>query len=324
MKINLSKILFMITFMIGLLISISSNNWILIWCGLEISMMSFIPMMTSNLIITAESTIKYFIVQSVSSSLLMLGMMIMIMKGEYNYDYLVKSSLLIKMGVAPFHNWVLTVVEGMTPQIMFIMLTINKVAPITIMSYMLSSMILLICLNAFMSSIMSINQNSVKKLLTYSSIMNMSFVLIIIKLNLMWAVYFFMYSILLLMMTTLMINFSVIYINQIILTNNKMSSNILIWMIMLSMGGMPPLVGFSIKYMVLQAMINTKMYLTLSIMILTSLIMMMVYLRMTFISMMNSSISLKITIFNMNYSSTMMLIINLSLIPMILLMKLLN
>uniref|UniRef100_UPI0030029FBE NADH dehydrogenase subunit 2 n=1 Tax=Limassolla galewskii TaxID=2893148 RepID=UPI0030029FBE len=324
MKINLSKILFMITFMIGLLISISSNNWILIWCGLEISMMSFIPMMTSNLIITAESTIKYFIVQSVSSSLLMLGMMIMIMKGEYNYDYLVKSSLLIKMGVAPFHNWVLTVVEGMTPQIMFIMLTINKVAPITIMSYMLSSMILLICLNAFMSSIMSINQNSVKKLLTYSSIMNMSFVLIIIKLNLMWTVYFFMYSILLLMMTTLMINFSVIYINQIILTNNKVSSNILIWMIMLSMGGMPPLVGFSIKYMVLQAMINTKMYLTLSIMILTSLIMMMVYLRMTFISMMNSSISLKITIFNMNYSSTMMLIINLSLIPMILLMKLLN
>nr|YP_009731720.1 NADH dehydrogenase subunit 2 [Limassolla lingchuanensis]QHR79706.1 NADH dehydrogenase subunit 2 [Limassolla lingchuanensis] len=324
MKINLSKILFMFTFMIGLLISISSNNWILIWCGLEISMMSFIPMMTSNLIITSESTIKYFIVQSVSSSLLMLGMLIMIMKGEYNYDYLVKSSLLIKMGVAPFHNWVLTVIEGMTPQIMFIMLTINKVAPITIMSYMLSSMILLICLNALMASIMSINQNSVKKLLTYSSIMNMSFVLIIIKLNLMWTMYFFLYSTLLLMMTVLMINFKIIYMNQIIMTNNKMSSNILIWMIMLSMGGMPPLVGFSIKYMALQAMINTKMYLTLSIMILASLTMMMVYLRLTFISMMNSSLSLKLVSYNMKYSSTMMLIMNISLIPMILLMKLLN
>uniref|UniRef100_UPI0030028C17 NADH dehydrogenase subunit 2 n=1 Tax=Limassolla uncata TaxID=3019672 RepID=UPI0030028C17 len=324
MKANLSKIMFMNTFMVGIMMSISSNNWILIWCGLEISMISFIPLMVSKKIISAESSIKYFIVQSVSSSLLMLGMLIMIMKGGYNYDYMVKSSLLMKMGVAPFHNWILTVIEGLKPHMMFIMLTINKVAPITIMSYMLSSMILLICLNALMASIMSINQNSVKKLLTYSSIMNMSFVLIIIKLNLMWTVYFLLYSILLLMMTILMINFKIIYMNQIIMTNNKMSSNILIWMIMLSMGGMPPLVGFSIKYMVLQVMINTKMYLTLSIMILASLIMMMVYLRLTFISMMNSSLSLKLVSYNMKYSSTMMLIMNFSLIPMIFLMKLLN
>nr|QOX09877.1 NADH dehydrogenase subunit 2 [Limassolla sp. XZ-2020] len=324
MKANLSKIMFMNTFMVGIMMSISSNNWILIWCGLEISMISFIPLMVSKKIISAESSIKYFIVQSVSSSLLMLGMLIMIMKGGYNYDYMVKSSLLMKMGVAPFHNWILTVIEGLNPLMMLIMLTINKLAPITILSYMMNSMIMLICLNMIIASTMSINQNSIKKLLTYSSIFNLALILMIIKMNLMWLLYLLVYSILLFMMTVLMKNLKIMYINQIIIVDNKMLNKMLIWTIMLSMGGMPPLVGFSIKYMVLQFMVSMKMYTTLMILVITSLIMMMMYLRMTFISVMNSSMVIKYVSFNKKLVSSIMLTINVMIIPLMFSTKLLN
>uniref|UniRef100_UPI00300196A2 NADH dehydrogenase subunit 2 n=1 Tax=Limassolla dispunctata TaxID=3019670 RepID=UPI00300196A2 len=324
MKINLSKVLFLIMLNIGVMISISSNNWILIWCGLEISMISFMPLFVSNKIITAESAIKYFIVQSVSSSMLMLGMLIMIMKGEYNYDYMIKSSLLMKMGVAPFHNWILTVIEGLDLKMTFIMLTINKVTPITIMSYTNSNLILLSSINLVMASILSMNQNSIKKLITYSSMFNMSLMLMIIKMNLMWILYLMNYSILLAMMVLLMNKMKVMYINQVIMIDNKMINKMLVWTIMLSMGGMPPLMGFSIKYMVMQIMVDNNMYVPMFILITTSLVMMVVYLRMTFISIMSSSLSLKLLNFNMKLSSGFSLMINLLLLPTIISTKLIN
>nr|YP_010582896.1 NADH dehydrogenase subunit 2 [Aguriahana juglandis]UGN61316.1 NADH dehydrogenase subunit 2 [Aguriahana juglandis] len=317
---NSSKMLFYMTMILGIILSISSNNWITIWCGLEISLVSIIPLMISKLSISSESTMKYFIIQSISSSMLMLGMMIMIMKGDYNYDYMLMAAILIKMGVAPFHNWVLTVIEGLTFSMVIIMLTINKIAPLVLMSYLMTKISMIIILTIAIGAILGLNQNSIKKMIGYSSIFNMGFILSIMKYNLMWIVYLMLYSSLLFMLSLILKAENNKYINQMVFSgmlNNKMT----LWITLLSMGGMPPLVGFSIKYMTMWYMINMKLLLIISMMIMLSLLVMFMYLRMTFLSIMSNSLTNKNKLFNSNEISMWMINFNMLTLPTLFLVK---
>nr|WRY72474.1 NADH dehydrogenase subunit 2 [Aguriahana wutyshana] len=320
MTMNSSKMLFLTTMVMGITMSISSSNWIMIWCGLEISLISFIPLMINKLTISSESMMKYFIVQSISSSMLMLGMLIMIMSGDYNYDYMLLTALLIKSGVSPFHNWVLTVLEGLSLSMLMIMLTINKIAPLTLMSYLTNKTMMIIIITVLVGAILGLNQNSIKKMIGYSSIFNMGFILSVLKFNLMWIFYLTIYSIMLLMMMVILNVNNVNYINQMVFSetiSNKMS----LWINLLSMGGMPPLVGFSIKYMSMWYLISMKLVLTISIMVMLSLLIMFLYLRMTFLALMNNSITNKIKMFNSNEISMYIMCVNTLTLPIMFLVK---
>nr|UFK32270.1 NADH dehydrogenase subunit 2 [Eurhadina fusca] len=323
MKTNSSNMMFFMMMMTGIMMSISSMNWIMIWCGLEISLISIIPLMINKSINSSESIMKYFITQSVSSMMLMLGMLIMVMKGDYNYNYMLTTSMLIKMGIAPFHNWVLTVIDGMDFFMMFILLTINKIAPMTILSYTINNIIMVILITTISGALMGLNQNSVKKLIGYSSIFNMGFIISVMKLNLMWTLYMLIYSILMLMLTMLILNNKVLYINQMTFVESILNK-ISMWMTMLSMGGMPPLMGFYIKYMIMMYLITTKAILVTVILMMTSLIVMFFYMRIMFIGVMNNSVMMMMKMFQYNEMSMNMLIINFMLMPTLMLMKAFN
>uniref|UniRef100_UPI0030030649 NADH dehydrogenase subunit 2 n=1 Tax=Thailocyba longilobula TaxID=3019674 RepID=UPI0030030649 len=320
MLMNSSKLLFYSTMLLGIFMSISSNNWIMIWCSLEISLMSIIPLMISKLMISSESAMKYFIVQSISSAMLMMAMLTMIMKGDYNYSYMLTTSLLIKTGVAPFHNWVLTVIEGLDLWLMLVTLTLNKIAPLTLISYSTKSMVIIILITMMAGSIMGINQNSLKKLIGYSSIFNMGLILTVIKSNLTWIYYLMIYSMMLMLITTVLMKTKMMFVNQTIFLGS-MSNKISIWLNLLSMGGMPPLMGFSIKFMVMNQMINSKLFTLTSMMLMMSLLVMFFYLRITFMSIMNNSLMKKMTLFKITSTSWLTTLINSMSLPIILLMK---
>nr|UGN61563.1 NADH dehydrogenase subunit 2 [Paracyba sp.] len=320
MTMNSSKLLFMTTMVLGIIMSISSNNWITIWCGLEISLVSMIPLMINKSVNSSESMMKYFIVQSISSSMLMLGLMTMIMKGDYNYGYILTTALIMKMGVVPFHNWVLTVIEGIEFIMILIMLTINKIAPITLMSYFNNSFTVIVMLTVMTGAIMGVNQSSMKKIIGYSSIFNMGFIIMVMKNSLMWISYLTVYTVLISYLMFYMFMQKISFINQMAfseMTMNKIS----LWMNMLSMGGMPPLIGFSIKYMVMIQMIKTQMISLVVIMIMASLLVMFFYLRMTFVSLMANSLIQKTKLMKMNELSSWMMIINMMAMPMLMLTK---
>nr|YP_010582909.1 NADH dehydrogenase subunit 2 [Aguriahana triangularis]UGN61329.1 NADH dehydrogenase subunit 2 [Aguriahana triangularis] len=317
---NSSKMLFLTTMSMGIMMSISSSNWIAVWCGLEISLVSFIPLMINKMMISSESTMKYFIVQSISSAMLMLSMLIMIMKGDYNYDYMLTAALLIKAGVAPFHNWVLTVIEGLDLKMVLIMLTINKIAPITMMSYLSNKMSIIVLLTVVVGATMGLNQNSMKKIIGYSSIFNMGFIMSVLKFNLVWTMYLMIYSMLLFMMVWVLNTYNVNYINQMVFSETIINSMSL-WIILLSMGGMPPLMGFSIKYMVMWYLISMNFIFMISVMVMISLLIMFLYLRMTFLSLMNNSLMNKIKLFNSNETSMIFISINMMTLPIMFMIK---
>nr|QZZ18336.1 NADH dehydrogenase subunit 2 [Shaddai sp. SL-2021a] len=321
MKLNLTNIMFFVMIMTGLLISMCSNNWLLVWCGLEISLISFMPLLTNKLMSSSESCIKYFIIQSISSAMLIMGMMLMLT--EFNGDYLLVlvSALMIKMGVAPFHNWVLTVIESINIYSMFLMFTVMKIIPLMLLSYLISNILgLMVFITLITGSVMGLNQNSLRKILGYSSIYNMGFIISVMNCNFMWISYLFMYSVLVFLIVTI-INNNFNFINQLMLNQNNMFFKISFWISLLSMGGMPPMLGFSIKLMVLEYMMYMNNILLMFIMIVTSLLVMFYYFRMMFVSILLSSMMPKYLTLNLNNLSLVIIVLNLFTLPLAFLLK---
>jgi NADH-ubiquinone oxidoreductase chain 2 len=105
-----TKILLSITLIGGILISISANSWLGAWIGLEINLISFIPIISSQEnIFTTEASLKYFIIQALASStlLFLVLMKTLVNQGlpisEYVHEYIIITPLLLKIGAAPIH-----------------------------------------------------------------------------------------------------------------------------------------------------------------------------------------------------------------------------
>nr|WHM51927.1 NADH dehydrogenase subunit 2 [Anacanthotermes sp. A MLW-2022a] len=297
---NSTKILLLSTLMSGILISISSSSWFGAWMGLEINLLSFIPlMMNQNNIYTTESSIKYFIVQAAaSSSLLFLVLMKTMTESmtplpESNYSsIIINTPLLLKSGAAPFHWWFPGVMEGLDWSNCLLLMTVQKMAPLMLISYQTSTQMTflttIILASAIVGAIGGMNQTSLRKIMTYSSINHTGWMLaaMTISENL-WITYFAIYSLLTTTVVTIIKPFNSSFINQLMLTNKKNTlTKIMLFMTLLSLGGLPPFLGFLPKWITIQAMINNSMTAVATIMVTMSVMTLYYYLRMCYSSFM--------------------------------------
>nr|ASR18168.1 NADH dehydrogenase subunit 2 [Tricentrus sp. EMHAU-15041605] len=270
--------LFNFCMVMGVTIAISSNNWLTIWLGLELSMMCFIPIMSKKFKLNSESCIKYFIVQSLSSSIMMMGVIMMSM--SILNTMILMMSILLKLGVSPMHTWVISIIEGMNYYSIFLMLTLMKLAPINMLSYLNENFNLFMIMGLLVGSISGLNQNSIKKIMVYSSIFNMSMIISSINSLEIWLTFFTVYSISLMLLNYLVMKLNLNFINQMIINSFNMPVKICCWFALLSMGGFPPLPGFFGKLLVIKFLITKNELLTIAIMMATSLIVMFFYTRM--------------------------------------------
>nr|UGN61758.1 NADH dehydrogenase subunit 2 [Cryptocercus sp. 1 ZQW-2021c] len=296
---NPTKILLMLTMMSGILISISSNSWIGAWMGLEINLMSFIPLMSNNKnIYTTESSLKYFIIQAMSSSFLLFIIMMKVMMEEMftmendNISMMIiMTPLLLKSGAAPFHWWFPSVMEGMSWMNCLLLMTTQKVAPMMLISYMMkmntfSSIIILT--STIVGAIGGLNQLSIRKILTYSSINHTGWMLAALMINEnMWIMYFLIYSMLTMTIVMIIKPFNTSFINQTLLMNKEMNMmKFMMFTTLLSMGGLPPFLGFLPKWIIIQMMIINNMNIIMTIMVVMSLMTLYFYLRISYSSFM--------------------------------------
>nr|YP_010743018.1 NADH dehydrogenase subunit 2 [Anagonalia emeiensis]WEU75299.1 NADH dehydrogenase subunit 2 [Anagonalia emeiensis] len=320
MHMNSSIFFFTTSMIIGVMVCISSNNWIMMWLGLEISFMSFLPLMMSSNLLSSECMMKYFIIQSLSSSILMLGMMLIMMLNEKS-SFIITISLLLKIGMSPFHNWVLSIIEGLNYNSTFYLLTFMKISPLVIMSYISKIIWISIILSLIVGAILGINQNSIRKMLGYSSIFNLGFICSCISEMSLWLIYMIIYSFMLLNVILMIYKLNISYFNQIMMNEYNLNMKISFWVMMLSFSGMPPMLGFMSKLMVFEFLVLKMYFFLLMIMILTSLIVMFYYTRSTYMSMMMSSISMKWNLISINYTSVYLVMINLLILTMLIFLK---
>nr|YP_010148370.1 NADH dehydrogenase subunit 2 [Semnopithecus schistaceus]QQV68794.1 ND2 [Semnopithecus schistaceus] len=299
----LAQLVIYFTMIMGTFITSLSSHWFLAWAGLEMNMLAF----TSILIKKAnsrstEAATKYFLVQSTASMILMMAIMCnnlfpgqwaMMNNPNQLSTMVMMMALAMKLGMAPFHFWIPEVTQG-TPLIPgLLLLTWQKLAPISIMYQMHSSintnaLMALSALSIMTGSWGGLNQTQLRKILAYSSITHMGWMMMTLTYNPdITTFYLFTYIIL----TTTA--FLALNLNS--NTTTLMLSrtwNKLTWLMplmsstLLSMGGLPPLTGFLPKWITIQELTKNNNFIMPTIMITMTLLNLYFYLRLIYITSM--------------------------------------
>nr|QEH58931.1 NADH dehydrogenase subunit 2 [Limnogonus poissoni] len=280
------------TLIMSTLMVISSENWFSMWMGLEINMISFIPMMQeSKNYNSPEAMMIYFLTQSLGSIMLIFTIIttpiIMINDMSMNKEMmiLITMSMMMKMGMAPVHMWFVNIMSKMTWKTCMIIMTWQKIAPLWIMTNLnQNSVVINMCatISAITGAIGGINQTSMKKIMAFSSINHLGWMVICLKYNNeMWIKYLIIYSIMVIMLTKMFYNNSINYINQMNLNLKNSMSKINIITMMMSLGGLPPFLGFLPKWIVISTMMNEGSMVVISLLLLSSMITLFYYMRLT-------------------------------------------
>lgn len=197
--------------LISILICISSSQWIYLWLGLELNLLSFIPIIgVTKLYKEIESFIKYFLIQAFSSGVLILRFLIFIYSSNFiflDYRYLNISLYLfiirigVKTGMAPFHFWLPEVIGGLSWLVNIILISLQKIIPFGILYKFISLiyininiLIVIVILGVILGGLISLNQTNIRILIAYSSVSHIGWILVglIISINIFF-IYFFSY-----------------------------------------------------------------------------------------------------------------------------------
>nr|YP_011010290.1 NADH dehydrogenase subunit 2 [Ventidius malayensis]WPW46905.1 NADH dehydrogenase subunit 2 [Ventidius malayensis] len=288
---NSNKNMMMLSLILSTIMVISSENWFSIWIGLEINMMSFVPLMEkSKNFLSSESKMIYFIIQSSASIMFMFTIISnpIIMIKEEMLDSttmaIMTMSMATKMGMAPMHLWFINIISKISWGNCMILMTWQKLAPMYVISTLYNNSVIITSisiLSALVGAIGGINQTSIKKVLAFSSINHMGWMTICLKHNNeTWIKYLLIYSIMIILLTKNLEMKSINFINQMNINMKTKIEKTNFLIMMLSLGGLPPFIGFLPKWLVIQSLIQTESMFTLFILMMTSMITLFYYLRM--------------------------------------------
>nr|AAQ93788.1 NADH dehydrogenase subunit 2 [Mirounga angustirostris] len=289
----------MTTVMSGTMIVLTSSHWLLTWIGFEMNMLAIIPiLMKTHNPRTTEASTKYFLTQATASMLLMMGIIINLMfSGQWTISKipnpiasgLMTIALAMKLGMAPFHFWVPEVTQGIPLSSGMILLTWQKIAPLSVLYQISSSinpklMISMAIVSVLVGGWGGLNQTQLRKILAYSSITHMGWMAIILMYNpTLMLLNLTIYIMMTLSTFTLLIHNSSTTMASLSQTWNKLPlTTSLILMLMLSLGGLPPLSGFMPKWMIIQELTKNDMIILPTFMAITALLNLYFYMRLSY------------------------------------------
>nr|AFI55465.1 NADH dehydrogenase subunit 2 [Hypotaenidia torquata celebensis] len=294
-----ASLIFTTSLILGTTITVSSNHWMIAWTGLEINTLAIIPLIAkSHHPRATEAAIKYFLVQAAASTLLLFSSTINAWHtGQWDISQLTQptASILLtvaismKLGLVPFHFWFPEVLQGSSPITALLLSTMMKLPPISILiliSQSLNPTLLttLATLSAALGGWMGLNQTQLRKIMAFSSIAHLGWVVIIAiyspKLTMLT---FYLYC----LMTAPI--FLTINTTKTLKLTTMMTSwtkapvmNAALMLTLLSLAGLPPLTGFLPKWLIIQELTKQEMTPTATIIAMLSLLGLFFYLRLAY------------------------------------------
>nr|AUW38606.1 NADH dehydrogenase subunit 2 [Symphylus caribbeanus] len=319
-----SKSLFIIITSYGTILTASSNNWISMWMGLEINMMAFIPLISDKNKNSSQAMMIYLLTQSVSSMILMFSIVMHSLTSVSMLSNLMLISLLIKLGAAPFHLWLPEIMTKMSWGAAGILMTWQKIAPmmmINSLEFNNKIMYGTILGSIIVGAMGGLNQLSMRKIMGYSSINHLGWMMSLSKVKNNWMVYLIVYSSMVGLLCWMFDQYNIVHINQMANMNMSFTEKMNYFVAMMSLGGLPPFLGFLPKWLVIQTFIESNMITMLTVMVMFSLLSLYYYMRTMTGMMMGFSMSGKWMLIKSNMNIIMfMLMTNLSL-PIILVLN---
>lgn len=252
------KIIIWIIF-ITILIAISSNSWFVFWLSIEINLMRFIPIINNNTIKNCYSIVVYFIIQSFSSSLFFFSSFQYFLNSSLIFLSFINLAILIKLAIIPFHFWIIIIANSVNFNALFILLSFQKIIPLFIISkFFYSPLITLVVISTLISSISALNLKQINKLLILSSISHQGWIICLIakKINF-WITYLIIYSIILFPIINLTTRYKINYMEIRNVSKININEKLLFIRKFMSLGGIPPFLGFFIKITAIYILIKS-------------------------------------------------------------------
>nr|AII02994.1 NADH dehydrogenase subunit 2 [Sus scrofa domesticus] len=289
------------TVMSGTMLVMISSHWLLIWIGFEMNLLAMIPVLMKNFNPRAtEAATKYFLTQATASMMPMMAIIInLLYSGQWTITKMFNPvamtmmtlALAMKLGLSPFHFWVPEVTQGISLQAGLLLLTWQKLAPLSVLCQISQSINPNLMLTMAMLSILiggwgGLNQTQLRKIMAYSSIAHMGWMTAVLPYNTtMTILNLLIYITTTLAMFMLLIHSSATTTLSLSHTWNKMPIITSLMMVtLLSMGGLPPLSGFMPKWMIIQEMTKNESIIMPTLMAMTALLNLYFYMRLAYSS----------------------------------------
>ncbi|MFI4903729.1 MAG: NADH-quinone oxidoreductase subunit NuoN, partial [Burkholderiales bacterium] len=312
--------------LLGMLIMIAAGSFITLYLGLELQSLALYALVASQRDRPgpAEAAMKYFVLGALASGMLLYGMsMLYGATGSLDLDRVaqatltangdnhllqlfglvfVVSGIAFKLGAVPYHMWVPDVYEGAPTPITLLVGTAPKLAAFAFALRMLGGalkgleydwqgmLIVLSLLSMVLGNVIAIAQTDIKRMLAYSTIANMGYMLmgfLAADRNGFSAAMFYTVSYVL----TSVASFGVV----LMLSRTGFESSkiddfkglnqrspwwaFVMMIVMFSLAGVPPTIGFYAKFSVIEAAINQGFVWLAVVAVMASLVGAFYYLR---------------------------------------------
>jgi NADH-quinone oxidoreductase subunit N len=198
---------------LGMMVMISANHFLTIYIGLELLSLSLYAMVAMNRdsVVSTEAAMKYFVLGALATGMLLYGMSMIygatgtleitgiaerLYGGGVNKSVMVfglvflVAGLAFKLGVVPFHMWIPDVYHGAPTSVTLLIGSAPKLAAFAIVMRLLvnglitmaadwqAMLVILSVLSMAIGNLAAIAQTNLKRMLAYSAISHMGFMLL--------------------------------------------------------------------------------------------------------------------------------------------------
>nr|YP_009020659.1 NADH dehydrogenase subunit 2 [Lophius litulon]AHL44181.1 NADH dehydrogenase subunit 2 [Lophius litulon] len=283
---------------LGTTITFASSHWLAAWMGLEISTLAILPLMAQHHHPRAvEATTKYFIAQATAAAVLLFASTTNAwLTGQWDIQQnlhplpcmMIMIALALKVGLAPLHTWLPEVLQGLDLTTGVILSTWQKLAPFALLLQLQQTNPHLLMAMGLVSTLVGgwggLNQTQLRKIMAYSSIAHLGWMILIMQFSpsltlLALALYFIMtFSTFTLFKLQNSTN-----INSLATSWTKAPTlTALAPLLMLSLGGLPPLSGFMPKWLILLELTKQDLVPAATFAALSALLSLYFYLRLSY------------------------------------------
>nr|URW98524.1 NADH dehydrogenase subunit 2 [Antarctophthirus carlinii] len=298
---------YLILVVMGLIVVFSSSSFWMSWFGLELMTLFFLPFLSSTKSwVTSVQCWQYLVVQVSGSTILMLLVLFPLQVGVMSfypfpsssslYSTLLSLPLVFKMAMPPFQSWVLNLSDLVSWLPFYVLNGLQKLGPLCLLysmsSFDLHSSLTFVLILSSCMCLFGILDNSLRRVLVYSSILNLSWSLFLIHTDVPTSFAFvFVYLLILGCFLYILFSFNTYTIVSLYAITSTRSVPIQVATVLgfISVFGLPPFVGFQLKLesllkiSVSQAGLTWPSFLLLS----SSLLMVVMYLHILHLSFLN-------------------------------------
>ncbi len=310
---------------LGMLLMVSSNDLLSLYMGLELQSLALYVLASIRRDDTksSEAGVKYFVLGALSSGMLLFGASLVYgFIGSTSFDVIantlsvgapsaglvvglvfIMAGLVFKVSAVPFHMWTPDVYQGAPTIITAFFATVPKLAALALLIRVLIGpfgtlsaewfqIIAFVCVaSMLLGSFAGIAQSSTKRLLAYSSIANVGFILVGLATQSQTGISAALFYMIIYMITTagtfavlLTLRLNEEGVDKISdlsgLSKTHPFQAYSLALMMFSVAGIPPLAGFFAKYAVFQAALSQGLVLITVIGLLASVVSAFYYLRL--------------------------------------------